>query len=194
MPASKKQLTANRENATKSTGPTTDESKAAASQNAIKHGLYARDIIIDSPYLKEDPAEYERLLDSLTEELQPEGFFQESLVRKIANCLWRCRRATAAETARINRRLDGVETSYDYERLVTQIETETFDPGEAAQKRARLLSQLIGAALIPGESFSMNLLRYEMRLDRQLTQAYKLLNRLQKRPNFPSDKEKNGDP
>ena len=39
--ASLKQITANRNNAKKSTGPTTDIGKSKVSLNAIKHGLYA---------------------------------------------------------------------------------------------------------------------------------------------------------
>jgi len=35
-----KQIKANRQNAQKSTGPKTDEGKAAVSQNAVKHGIF----------------------------------------------------------------------------------------------------------------------------------------------------------
>ena len=49
MPTSEKQKAANRRNAKKSTGPTSPEGKAAASRNAIKHGLHACDIILKSP-------------------------------------------------------------------------------------------------------------------------------------------------
>jgi hypothetical protein len=49
------QIKANRQNAQKSTGPKTDEGKAAASQNAVKHGLFAESVIKG-----ENEAEYER--------------------------------------------------------------------------------------------------------------------------------------
>ena len=55
MSASKKQIQANRDNAQKSTGPKTDEGKAIVSQNNTKHGLYSKDIIINSPKLQENP-------------------------------------------------------------------------------------------------------------------------------------------
>jgi hypothetical protein len=194
MPASKKQRTTNRANARKSSGPTSAEGKAVASQNAVKHGLYARDIIIDSPHYKEDPAEYEHLRQSLFDELKPVGLFQEYLVRKIANCLWRSRRAAIAETARINRNLDDIESDYNYKHRIREILGDTPDPGETPSKKSRAISQLVGIKSIPDQSFSMNLLRYEMRLDRQLTRAYRLLSRLQRGCNSPSDKEKNGDP
>ncbi|MHC4445109.1 MAG: hypothetical protein ACYTA5_21125 [Planctomycetota bacterium] len=44
---SEKQLQANRQNAKKSTGPKTPEGKARSSQNALKHGLLARQILIN---------------------------------------------------------------------------------------------------------------------------------------------------
>ena len=37
------QMDANRSNAQKSTGPRTPEGKETASQNALKHGLFARE-------------------------------------------------------------------------------------------------------------------------------------------------------
>ena len=39
------QIKANRQNARKSTGPKTDEGKAAVSQNALKHGIFAESVI-----------------------------------------------------------------------------------------------------------------------------------------------------
>ena len=53
--ASVAQIRANRLNAQKSTGPRTAEGKAAASQNAAKHGLLAEQVVIKG----EDPAEFE---------------------------------------------------------------------------------------------------------------------------------------
>ena len=53
MSVNNKQLTANKQNARKSTGPKTDTGKAALSQNATKHGLYSRSAVINSPHLKE---------------------------------------------------------------------------------------------------------------------------------------------
>lgn len=44
--ATEKQIQANRNNAKKSTGPRTEKGKARVSQNALKHGLLARDAIL----------------------------------------------------------------------------------------------------------------------------------------------------
>ena len=45
-PTSEKKIEANRRNSVRSTGPTTDKGKTAASRNAIKHGLLAREVVI----------------------------------------------------------------------------------------------------------------------------------------------------
>jgi hypothetical protein len=187
MSVSQKQLLANRQNAQKSTGPRTPEGKAVSSRNAVKHGLYARDTVITSKAVKEDEAEYDLLFQSMLEELKPTTTFQEYLVRKMANCLWRSRRAVAAETATINRGLDELYEDFhngtlmDY--LVSDYPDEPPDDRNSSAESHSLRSQarrnLIGSRLIPGESFSNNVLRYEMRLDHQLTRTYKLLRQLQ---------------
>jgi hypothetical protein len=63
------QQAANRQNAQKSTGPTTDEGKAASSRNALKHGLLARDIVVADPAFAESREEFDALLAALADEL-----------------------------------------------------------------------------------------------------------------------------
>ena len=67
------QRKANRQNAKKSTGPRTPEGKARSSQNALKHGLLARDAVMAD----EDPAEYDRqgLVTEQLKQLGPEMFY-----------------------------------------------------------------------------------------------------------------------
>ena len=204
MSVSNKQLVANRANAQKSTGPKTDEGKAVASQNAVKHGLYAKDIIIKSPHYKEDEVEYQLLYQSLYEELRPETTFQEYLVRKIANCLWRSRSAIIAETAYISRRLDGVERAFRSETLFDsrfkdnddndeekndEIENETVNTENEPDLKTQIMSDLIRIRTLPDDSDSFKILRYEMRLDRQVFRTYRLLKQLQ--INHKNEKEEN---
>ena len=182
MTVSEKQLIANCQNAQKSTGPKTDEGKAIVGNNAVKHGLYSDNVIIDSPHLKEDPAEYDHLLNSLIEELNPTTNFQECLVRKIANCLWRSRRVINAETARISRQLGWVDRDLKYE-FSSDPEPEELETVEEAKARMEINSRrranIIGVKSIPDEDFSVRILRYEMRLDRQMTRSLQLLRMLQ---------------
>ena len=106
MPASKKQIKSNQQNAQKSTGPKTEQGKATVSNNATTFGLYSKKIIIDSNTHTEDPVEYQLLFESLRWELDPQSAFQEYLVRKITNCLWRSQRAAPAEASQINNQLN----------------------------------------------------------------------------------------
>jgi hypothetical protein len=59
--ASAAQVLANRSNAQKSTGPRTPEGKAVVSQNAVKHGLLAREVVIKG----EDSGEFEFYRDQM---------------------------------------------------------------------------------------------------------------------------------
>ena len=52
--ATKKQNKANKENAKKSSGPLTKEGKAISKRNAFKHGLLAKEIVINAGDGKED--------------------------------------------------------------------------------------------------------------------------------------------
>ena len=76
MPISEKQLKANRANAKKSTGPKSRRGKEISSQNAVKHGVYAKAVVIDSPSYKEDQGAYEALVESLHKEFEPETVLQ----------------------------------------------------------------------------------------------------------------------
>ncbi len=158
----KKQKLANQRNAKKSTGPKTPEGKAKSSQNAIKHGLYAKSVIIRSPNYNEDRNEYDQLAQSLFEELKPATHFQETLVIKIINCLWRSKRVVIAETAKISKQINLV--------------TKNHDPKNGENE----LVNEIGINLIPTDNYSINLMRHEMRLDKQLNRTYELLKQLQK--------------
>ena len=66
--ASKKQITANKNNSKKSTGPISKLGKLKSSQNAIKHGLTAKQLIIG-----EDISQFENYRDRMTSELKPIG-------------------------------------------------------------------------------------------------------------------------
>ena len=65
--ATDKQITANRQNAAKSTGPQSQSGKSRASRNALKHGLSAEQVVM----FDEDPAVFDALRSDLFEHFQP---------------------------------------------------------------------------------------------------------------------------
>jgi hypothetical protein len=181
MSVSEKQLIANRKNAQKSTGPKTEEGKAISSKNALKHGLRSHEVILDSPHYKENISDFNVLLNSLFNDLKPVGQFQEFLVYKIANSLWRSRRAVIAETAQLHRQLDHVEREIRSKTFYAEHDgdIDADNPDEVAEFQNQLRPVLTGINLIPDGNVNVNILRYEMRLDRQLTRALRVLKYLQ---------------
>ena len=87
-----KQMLANQQNALLSTGAQTVEGKAIVARNAIKHGIFTRDLVIDHDKHKESASEYQELLDGLINSLKPEGQMEWLLVEKITADYWRLRR------------------------------------------------------------------------------------------------------
>ncbi len=96
--STEKQTNANRENAQSSTGPKTDEGKAIASQNAVKHGFFAKNDVI----LGEDPAAYEQHRADIYDEYFPMTPTESVLTQRIASLTWRLMRADRLQTTTIN--------------------------------------------------------------------------------------------
>ena len=169
MPATKKQVKSNRKNATKSTGPKTKEGKAITAQNAVRHGLYSKDLVLNSCNLKEDEDEFEKLKNDLYDDYQPVGPLEESLVDKITNAIWRSRRVARAEVAIVNRQL----------RRLTNIRF--TEPDWSDEEDQQDFLDKAHSNSIPDSRMTANILRYEMRLDRQISRSYALLLHVQQR-------------
>lgn len=107
-----KQIKANKQNALVSTGPVTDEGKTLVSQNAVKHGIFSRDLVIPNGDGKEDAQEYRELLDGLIISLSPSGQMESLLVEKITVDFWRLRRILRFETGSIRNFLDMAISDY----------------------------------------------------------------------------------
>jgi hypothetical protein len=95
--ASARKVAANRQNAQKSTGPKTTKGKVYSGRNAIKHGLFTRQLI-DFANHGEDSQEYE-LRGGLRAQYQPIGTAEELEVERLALCWWRLKRAWRYENA-----------------------------------------------------------------------------------------------
>jgi uncharacterized protein YdaT len=92
------QISANRLNAQKSTGPKTPEGKAKVAQNAVTHGLTAFRPVLAN----ENPDEYTLFRDDFFRHHAPVGILEESLAQRAADTLWRLQRAQDYETAVLN--------------------------------------------------------------------------------------------
>lgn len=104
-PVSDRKVEANRRNAQKSAGPTTAIGKQTVARNAIKHGLFTRELIIRDPDSKETQEEFDGLRDSISEYYKPLGFLEEFWVSKLASCIWRSRRLLRYESGNVAKSL-----------------------------------------------------------------------------------------
>ncbi len=96
--STQEQTNANRTNAQSSTGPKTEEGKAASSQNAVKHGLFAKNDVISG----EDLAFYESHRQDIYDEYAPLTPTEFVLTQRIASLTWRLMRADRLQTTTIN--------------------------------------------------------------------------------------------
>ena len=83
------QITANQANAQLSTGPRTEEGKAASSGNRVRYGLTGRFRVL--PW--EDQDDFDRLLMNLHAQHEPQTDFEIELVAKMAQHYWLSQRA-----------------------------------------------------------------------------------------------------
>ena len=82
------QIAANQANAQHSTGPATAEGKARVSQNAVRHGLTARHLVIRD----DEREEFDALQLSLSEELDPQGALETLAFHEILHAAWNLQR------------------------------------------------------------------------------------------------------
>ena len=157
MSISEKQLNANRENAKKSTGPTSEEGKHASSRNACRHYLTGQ----VSTMTEEDRAAYNSRLHALIDDMKPQGALELSLVQSAAHGFWRLSRAEAIE-----------ENTFAME-------------AERNENRIECINPQITEALLQAMAFFNNpqtfalLTLYEQRIHRKLHKDLKILRELQ---------------
>ena len=100
--ATKAQTKANRKNSKKSTGPRTAKGKAKVAKNAIKHGLFAAEAIIQG----EDPDEFEDFREALIKELAPAGHIECILAERAVSLSWRLQRAERIQNQAIDHAIE----------------------------------------------------------------------------------------
>jgi hypothetical protein len=89
-----RQREANRRNASKSTGPTTEQGKQRSRCNAVRHGLTAETVI----GALEDADDYRAFEATIIDDYDARSAVERELVLRLASLLWRLRRAVTMET------------------------------------------------------------------------------------------------
>ncbi len=172
MNVSDARLTANRQNATHSTGPKTDAGKEKSRRNALKHGLTGEGIVLPN----EDVAEVEQRLAAYRDELQPTGQVSEDLIRRAAVLSVRLDRCVSHETASLAGRIRQAEAEF--------VAPEGLDPAIVDQLRAESKAR----AMFDASREATLARRYEAATERGYFRALKELRQLQQaRPVAPPD-------
>jgi len=159
--ATQAQILANRSNAQKSTGPRTPEGKAVVSQNAVKHGLCGREVLVQG----EDPGEFECYRERRLAELDPAGEVESDLAERIVGLSWRLKRAERFQAATF----DSMFARQKH------LPTEKYDQSQDADGDSTL-----GRALVRDFANSRvldRLLMYERRIEHSLYRAMAELKR-----------------
>jgi hypothetical protein len=89
-----RQIEANRRNALKSTGPSTETGKRQSRRNAVRHGLTAETVIGSL----EDAEDYRAFEAAIIADYDAQSAVERELVLRLASVLGRLRRARAMET------------------------------------------------------------------------------------------------
>jgi hypothetical protein len=160
--ASARQIAANRRNAQKCAGPTTEEGKAISRFNSLKHGLTAATVCL--PH--EDKIGYHELRAQVLEEFTPETPLEWMLVDQLASAWWRTIRARKVEGAVMNGHVKTLAWK-----------NEVPEPrGEAANVEA------LGVALASHDEASFNNYhRYEASIERAFYRSYDRLAKIAER-------------
>ena len=146
---SQRKIEANRRNAQKSTGPTTEEGKQNVRLNALKHGLCAQTIVL--PH--EDAQAYQERLEAWTADIRPRTTMEAYLVDRAVRISWQLDRADFHEQHRLTRRVREHRGDRAGEPSVEMLlEKLLFVPGDAEllgtprENPAELINQLEATA------------------------------------------------
>jgi hypothetical protein len=120
-----KQLEANRNNAQKSTGPKTAEGRAVSKMNALKTGIWSKEVLVSGLHIKESRRDLAALHDRFWQQYNPIGPVEEMLVSQIVTAHWRLRRVLRAESGEIALSVD--EGSWRRSRPNIQLQVMQWD-------------------------------------------------------------------
>jgi hypothetical protein len=140
--------------------------------NAIRHGFFAKGLLVQHRDGKEDQTEYDAHYLRICEHYQPVGWIEEYRVEEIASLSWRRRRPLRWESGMIAKAL----AEHDHQRL----QTEVADLGEpfSISSRDPVIAALTDHLFLPSKEDLEGLLRYEAMIHRQLNHALAELERL----------------
>ncbi len=165
-----------RTNGAKSTGPKTPEGLQKSAQNALRHGLTAKSLVLGN----ESQTKFDELMEAFIRKFQPQDEVELELVTEMVAARWRLRRVWLIQTAAIDLQMD---------RMAPEIERQF----KVITHPTRL--SLAFTTLANEEKSLQLLLRYETTYSRAFDRALKTLEKLQKtRPESTTTEELRNEP
>jgi hypothetical protein len=163
--ATKAQIIANRRNARKSTGPHSTQGRTAISQNAVKHGLSARQDVISS----ESQADFDLYREQILAELAPAGPMESMLAERIVSLSWRLKRIVRIQNQTIDA-LNANNTSSPLTKLTQSLFFKYHDQSPPSPSRPALELALGRLAVKDFANARVldRLLMYERRMEHSL--------------------------
>ncbi len=152
-------------------GPKSDKGKAITRRNSLRHGLWAKQLVI--PQL-ESEGDWLALLNGLTEDYQPEGTAEVETVQEIAFQYWTRRRIRRAIDAEILKGVIDMPAGYEPsarlrgERIAGETAAEAAEFQREAERR-----------LVPNERVMERVIRYQAHTTRQIEKLEAELRRRQ---------------
>jgi len=165
-------------NSAHSTGPVTPEGKARVSQNAVKHGLLAKTIVLPDECCEG----FEAALAALRDELRPGTYLENEYVEIMAAANWRRKRAWYLETARLTNAIQARKNAQAEGSVVPAAADPVADPlaptpgdPDANSESPAMQTALAFGDLCDGSSVLQTLHRHEIRLSREFVRHLRLL-------------------
>jgi hypothetical protein len=114
-------------------------------------GLFAKHVVIPICDGDDGDREFRRLLDDLQQEFQPIGTFEEWLVVKIAESMWRLRRANRAERGCVRTTAMWDDRSQENDRILDIYSQQIGELNEAEEqiRTTGTISQRVYAKILP---------------------------------------------
>ena len=166
------QINANRQNAQKSTGPRSAEGKAKVAKNAVKHGVFASELLIKG----ENQADFDLFRDELLSELAPAGAVESMLAERFVSLSWRLQRIVRIQDqaidAMIERQINSPVTKMREMMLPKSLRRDNSDGTEPDLTLGKVaMRDFAGARVLE------RLLMYERRIENSLLKTIAELQR-----------------
>ncbi len=160
----------------KSTGPKTPKGLQKSAQNALRHGLTAKSLVLGN----ESQTKFDELMEAFIRKFQPKDDVELELVTEMVAARWRLRRVWLIQTAAIDLQMDRMAPE-----IAQQFKVITHP--------TRL--SLAFTTMANDEKSLQLLLRYETTYSRAFDRALKTLEKLQKtRPESATTEELRNEP